>query len=313
MPAIPPHRTPTSDASWDGPANERRLKLDQAASYYRRAYAWFDPQGDERTKSAYKFIHHFVSEGGSVGAASVVACRTGIGLLNGARGGTTIPERDRRGVWEHLAQHLRDAGEEPPELREVSEPEVRDGAAIVRKAMAAEVEAHGDNEIALTISTEARDREGDIIRASGWSLEAYTRNPVVLWAHRHDFPPVARAAEIKQRGSALYAIAEFVPADTPVVGPMAEALRRLYREKFMRGVSVGFIPRKWQPLSGGGREFIEQELLEFSLVPVPANAEALARSSADQVRSDDKLVDAILSMCNKDLQTLIALQKLVRR
>ncbi|GIV81717.1 MAG: hypothetical protein KatS3mg051_1071 [Anaerolineae bacterium] len=43
------------------------------------------------------------------------ACRTGIAVLNGARGGTTIPESDRRGVYEHLARHLRDAGLEPPE------------------------------------------------------------------------------------------------------------------------------------------------------------------------------------------------------
>ncbi|MBC7193874.1 MAG: HK97 family phage prohead protease [Marinobacter sp.] len=117
MPAIPSHRTPTSDASWDGPANEARLKTDQDYSYYRRAYAWRDPDGDETKKSSYKFIHHEVDGDGNPGPANVRACITGIAVLNGARGGTTIPDADRQGVYNHLAAHLRDADVEPPELK----------------------------------------------------------------------------------------------------------------------------------------------------------------------------------------------------
>lgn len=115
--AIPVHHTPTSDASWDGPANEARLKLDQDPSYYRKAYAWQDPDKDPRTKAAYKFIHHEVDSDGNIGAANVRACITGIAVLNGARGGTTIQDADKPGVWSHLAAHLRDADVEPPELK----------------------------------------------------------------------------------------------------------------------------------------------------------------------------------------------------
>lgn len=117
MPAIPVHHTETSDRSWDGPANEARLKTDQDYSYYRRAYAWRDPDGDESNKSTYKFIHHEVDGDGNPGPANVRACITGIAVLNGARGGTTIPESDHQGVWNHLAAHLRDADVEPPELK----------------------------------------------------------------------------------------------------------------------------------------------------------------------------------------------------
>jgi len=117
MPAIPVHHTETSDKSWDGPANEARLKTDQDYSYYRRAYAWRDPEGDESNKSTYKFIHHEVDSEGNPGPANVRACITGIAVLNGARGGTTIPEADYQGVYNHLAAHLRDADVEPPELK----------------------------------------------------------------------------------------------------------------------------------------------------------------------------------------------------
>lgn len=117
--AIAPHETPTIDTgTFDADEMRRRLPNDRSA--LRAAHAWIDPDGDPDAKSSYRFIHHFVDEDGTVGGASVIACSTGIGVLNGARGGTTIPDSDRAGVWRHLAAHLRDAGREPPELRSLT-------------------------------------------------------------------------------------------------------------------------------------------------------------------------------------------------
>ncbi len=121
MPAIAVHHTETSDQPWDGPANKARLRSDEDAGYYRQAFAWYDPDGDPGVKSTYKFIHHFVDGNGNIGAASVRSCIMSIAILNGARGGSNIPDADRRGVWRHLAAHLRDAGMEPAELKSVAE------------------------------------------------------------------------------------------------------------------------------------------------------------------------------------------------
>ncbi len=118
--AIPAHGSATSDSSWDGPANEARLTNDAGAATFRRAFAWADPEGDPDTKEAYRFIHHEISADGGVGPANIIACRTGIAVLNGARQGTTIPDADAAGVWRHLAGHMRAGGEEPPELNERS-------------------------------------------------------------------------------------------------------------------------------------------------------------------------------------------------
>jgi hypothetical protein len=115
--AVAVHHTETSDEAWDGPENEARLPTDAGATALKKAYAWVDPDADPETKAAYKFIHHMVSGDGAVGAANVKACVTGIGILNGGRGGADIPEDDNQGVWSHLAGHLRDADVEPPELR----------------------------------------------------------------------------------------------------------------------------------------------------------------------------------------------------
>lgn len=118
--AIAVQHTATDTSAWDGPENEANLSHDTDKDYsddYHQAFAWVDPKGDPNTKTAYKFIHHFVSSStGKVGAASTVACSAGIGVLNGGRGGTVIPAGDVQGVYNHLAAHLKDAKMNPPEL-----------------------------------------------------------------------------------------------------------------------------------------------------------------------------------------------------
>lgn len=107
--AVGTHSTAAKDGAWDGPAQVAKLPSDASSSELRHEFAWADPDGDPSTKAAYKFPHHFVSDG-AVGAASVVGCQAAIASLNGARGGSSIPDGDRKGVYAHLAKHLRDAG-----------------------------------------------------------------------------------------------------------------------------------------------------------------------------------------------------------
>jgi HK97 family phage prohead protease len=119
--AIGPHSTGTTDSGrWDAAANERRLPNSAAA--LRAAHAWREPGADPDAKSSYKFIHHVVAEGGQVGAAHLTGCSAAIAVLNGGRGGANIPDADRRGVWNHVAAHLRAGDREPPALKALPLP-----------------------------------------------------------------------------------------------------------------------------------------------------------------------------------------------
>lgn len=112
--AMAPHDTPVVTRSWDGPRTVSGIADDARPSELRTVYAWVDPDGDPEVKGSYKFPHHH----GVGGPANVRACLAGIAILNGGRGGTSIPDADREGVYKHLAAHLRDADREVPELRE---------------------------------------------------------------------------------------------------------------------------------------------------------------------------------------------------
>jgi hypothetical protein len=116
MPAIAPHKTATSEKPWNGPKAKANLKNDGTEPYYRSAFAWQDSAGDPTVKASYKFIHHEVSGGGDVGAANIKACQSSIGILNGGRGGTVVSKPDRRGIYRHVAKHLKDAELEPAPL-----------------------------------------------------------------------------------------------------------------------------------------------------------------------------------------------------
>jgi len=140
-----------------------------------------------------------------------------------------------------------------------------------RKEFRAAVRPDADRRVTFTLSTPLADRQGDTIDAAGWHLDAYRQNPAVLYGHDHKGLPVARAVDVGIVGGALVATAEFVPPD---LYPFGDQVYRMLKAGYLSAVSVGFRPLRSEPIPGG-TAFLEQELLEFSVVPVPANPEAL--------------------------------------
>jgi HK97 family phage prohead protease len=151
----------------------------------------------------------------------------------------------------------------------------------VSKRFAAEVKEVGDRLLDFVISTEDLDRDGDTIAVDGWKLDNFGKNPVMLWAHDYRQPPVGKAARVWTEGGKLRARVEFPEAD---LYPFGDTVYRLYKEGYLSATSVGFVPLKWSYAQGEDRpygiDFEEQELLEFSAVPVPSNPEALVAASA---------------------------------
>lgn len=109
--AIRPHKSAVTARPWDEYAVTEALSEDASVSDLRSVYAWAD--GDPEAKASYAFPHHH----GIDGPANIRALITGIAVLNGAKGKWSGPEEDRKAIYTHLAQHLKDADREPPELR----------------------------------------------------------------------------------------------------------------------------------------------------------------------------------------------------
>jgi hypothetical protein len=149
----------------------------------------------------------------------------------------------------------------------------------------------------FVLSTGDVDRYKDVIQADGWETANFMRNPVVLWSHNQSgfsgaaaFPhgglPIARGKDLRVEGDKLVGTAEFFKQEGEDVSEAAkfiDTIWQMVKGGFLNAVSVGFDPKEWTwDEERGGYNFIRQELLEFSMVPVPANADALAiaRSAA---------------------------------
>ncbi len=130
----------------------------------------------------------------------------------------------------------------------------------------------------FTITTGAVDRERDVLAPDGWKLDAFLRNPVVLWAHDYHEPPIAVARTIERTPTGLVSEAEFVD---PAAYPFAGTVEALVRMGALSAASVGFRPITWNyNEERRGVDFVEQELLEYSIVPVPANPQCLVEARA---------------------------------
>ena len=131
--------------------------------------------------------------------------------------------------------------------------------------------------VRFVMSTEAEDRVGDTVAASGWILGNYLKNPVVLWCHDQGEPPIGKCLRIGVEGNSLVGDVQFATAD---LNPFADTVFKLVEGGFVNAGSVSFKPLRWEINDKGGLDFKEQELLEFSIVGVPCHPAALA-----QVRS----------------------------
>ena len=149
------------------------------------------------------------------------------------------------------------------------------------------------------ISDASIDRVGDMIEPLGWDLANYLKSPVVLADHSYEVKNIiGKATEVTKTKAGLFATTQFYD-----IGAGAAAYH-LVADGFAKAWSVGFKPVMAHSVSEGskagckscekaraaqvakagdddaiyirGRHFTEQELLEYSLVAVPANPNAVS-------------------------------------
>ena len=134
------------------------------------------------------------------------------------------------------------------------------------------------------ISSGKPDRGGDIVDQKSWKIDNYLRNPVVLWAHDHSRPSVAKTLDlfINEDGM-LEAVFQFALEHSA----LARELFGLYADGFLNSFSVGFTNGRSEE-KDGYRVLYDNELLEFSCVNVPMDALALAKSNGSVVDEIEK-------------------------
>jgi hypothetical protein len=147
----------------------------------------------------------------------------------------------------------------------------------------------------FVITTPRRDRHGDIVVPTGCvpHLANYERNPRVFFSHQSHCLPVASARDPQTGALALW-VSENEVRSTAYFHCQtreSEEVFALIACGELQCCSVGFVPHaaeifgpetegsddgEYVVFDQGGCKFIDWDLLEWSIVPVPANPDAIA-------------------------------------
>tara|TARA_Y100001973_G_C5136334_1_gene300532 strand:+ start:67 stop:801 length:735 start_codon:yes stop_codon:yes gene_type:complete len=173
----------------------------------------------------------------------------------------------------------------------------------------ADVGIEEKNKATFVASTNTEDRYGDVINQRGWKLESYKRNPVVLLNHDATSLPIGKG-DVALVDNQLMIEVEFDMEDTK-----AAEIARKVKKGFISAVSVGFnskdsiyrsdLPKESPAYGERGLYFKSAELLEVSIVTIPANPQAIAAKKLDIDENTTKDIAAqvakhILSVLEED-------------
>ncbi len=150
----------------------------------------------------------------------------------------------------------------------------------------------------VTLSDGSVDRHGDTVSPDGWDLTAFKQNPVLLWGHDSRQPPIGTVKNVRVENGQLRGEMKFASS------PRAKEGKALVDEKVLRTVSVGFKPVEWkiaEDRDDGDSwfppvDFTKQELLELSVVSVPANANALIDVKAHEAGARGALLERLAAL-----------------
>lgn len=188
------------------------------------------------------------------------------------------------------------------------------------------IEEGGQTYYDVMISTESVDRDGDIVEAAGAIVTNYLKNPVVLWGHDYRSPEsiVGTTTDLEKiPGHGIRSRLQFVPEG---VNPRADLVRGLWDGGFLNAASIGFDPKQYEPLGGDGPagesyatgyRFSQWELLEWSIVSIPANQDALrlaAKELGIKLDPGKAINDNFEQLDREDLAIISGeLQKLIKK
>lgn len=125
-------------------------------------------------------------------------------------------------------------------------------------------------EAEMIVSTPEVDRDNDRLMPAGVDIRSYLKNPVMLWSHGKGEIPIGSATSLNVSEKNIRARWRWLQNDQ-----LADRVKNAWAQGVIRAASVGFLPKKSKPNGLGGFDYTEWELLEISLVPLPANAAAV--------------------------------------
>jgi phage head maturation protease len=173
----------------------------------------------------------------------------------------------------------------------------------------------------FTVSSQRIDRDGDIVVQKGIDLAAFEQNPQALLFHNSRGWPVGQWSDMRKKlrtdPPRTEGTLNFAPADGPI--PEVDQSFWAVQNGLIRTVSIGFMPLDLEMIEHKDEDspwpygflISSSELYEISLVPVPAQSDAvakdlLARGEAQPAR---EFIEEVMDQWARDPRTKMFVPK----
>lgn len=177
---------------------------------------------------------------------------------------------------------------------------------IITKTLSFEIKTVGEEDervVRFIASDNSVDRDGDTINVKGWDLKHFRQKGLFLWAHNGIIPPLGKAIKVFIDDDKLKIDIKFIDPDFADHDHVkyADMIYKMYKQKILKDVSVGFRPIKAALAEDRQDDFCyplnfqKQELLELSAVNIGSNmnvgVESIKSASVDSKITSDPDTD----------------------
>jgi len=162
----------------------------------------------------------------------------------------------------------------------------------------------------FVMSSESIDRMGDVVVQAGLDVSGFEKNPQALLFHNSRAFPIGlweNISKVNGRPKRTEGTLRFMPE-----GEDDDADRTARHVAFgtLRAVSIGFIPKDVEVRRDDDEHFAgfritESEMIECSVVPVPANPDAIVKAADGDFRMAYDLIEEVLDTYTKNDAGLI--------
>lgn len=143
---------------------------------------------------------------------------------------------------------------------------------------ASEEQIRASRTIRFRVTSPTPDRAyggGDVVYPMGGNFDNFVKSPVILWAHQHKVPPIAKGLNISADDSGVFMDKQFIEKE---VSPFADSLFEMLVRGYLNACSIGFRPIVWgwnEERGSWAIDYMKWELLESSICAVGMNPDAL--------------------------------------
>lgn len=174
----------------------------------------------------------------------------------------------------------------------------------------------------FVLSSQNPDRDNDIVVQEGLDLTRFMENPQALLFHNSRDWPIGSWSDLEKHLNGRPRRTEGWLNVLPGGGPIPEVDQAAWMLEHggIKTVSIGFIPKtirrrevpdefKNDPYYWAGYEILSAELIECSLVPIPAQPDAIAKMAKGDLRIAKELLEEVLDNWVKHPETKILMKR----